>query len=66
MTFTNKRESNVSAAALVFELKSEITGRVADAIINHKCELYQSFDFLIPVLNKFTQKDYGEFQIDII
>lgn len=27
ITFTNKKESNISAAALVFDLKSHITGR---------------------------------------
>ena len=27
VTFTNKKESNISAAALVFDLKSNITGR---------------------------------------
>ena len=40
ITFTNKRETNVAAAPLVFELKSEITGRVNDAIIHHKALLY--------------------------
>lgn len=27
ITFTNRKESNISAAALVFDLQSEITGR---------------------------------------
>ena len=29
ITFTNKKESNVAAAALVFELLSDVTGRIS-------------------------------------
>lgn len=32
ITFTSKKDSNILAAALVFDLKSQITGRISTMI----------------------------------
>ncbi|CAD8117028.1 unnamed protein product [Paramecium sonneborni] len=61
--FTNKKESNIQAAALVFELKSSITGRKSEKQWNVSSILYEIFDFQIQITNKFLQD--GEFQIII-
>jgi hypothetical protein len=53
--FTNKKESNICAGALVFELKSQITGRVSDIIWNVSSPLYESFEKVINFTNKFSQ-----------
>ena len=51
--FTNKKESNVCAAALVFELKSSIIGRVSDVVWNVNALLYENVDKMINFTNKF-------------
>ncbi|CAD8106047.1 unnamed protein product [Paramecium primaurelia] len=61
--FTNKKESNVQAAALVFELKSSITGRKSEKQWNVSSILYEIFDFQIQITNKFLFD--GDFQIII-
>lgn len=40
--FTNKKESNVSAAALVFELKSQIMGRISELSWSVNSQLYET------------------------
>lgn len=54
MIFTNKKETNIQAAALVFELKSNITGRKSEKQWNVSSILYDIFEFQIQIANKFT------------
>ena len=65
LIFTNKKESNVQAAALVFDLKSNITGRVSEKLWTVQSSLYEVFEFPISVTNKFLIGDSGEFTITI-
>ncbi|KAL4498636.1 hypothetical protein ABPG72_019754 [Tetrahymena utriculariae] len=62
--FTNKKESNVSAAALVFELKSQIIGRISEINWTVNAQLYETVEKQIQVTNKF-QSESGEFMIII-
>jgi hypothetical protein len=64
ITFTNKKESNVSAAALVFELKSLVVGRVSEKIWTTNSMLYEQTDFAIQIQNKSNFD--GDFNITII
>ncbi|KAL4497051.1 hypothetical protein ABPG72_002207 [Tetrahymena utriculariae] len=64
--FTNRRESNVAAAALVFDFKSNITGRVSSKIIDIDCPLYQKKEFTVKVENKFLSQSHGEFSVNIV
>ncbi|EGR27619.1 hypothetical protein IMG5_193180 [Ichthyophthirius multifiliis] len=64
--FTNKKESNVCAAALVFELKSQIIGRNSDEIWKMTSNLYEPQEKLLSITNKFTKSEKAEFQITII
>ena len=64
--FTNKKESNVSAAALVFVLKSEIIGRVSEKIWPHSAPLYEISDCPIAITNKFSSAEIANFEITII
>lgn len=47
--FTNKRESNVAAAALVFDFTSTIVGRVSQKTHEIDSPLYQKKEFTIKV-----------------
>ena len=66
ITFTNKKESNISAAALVFELKSQITGRNSLREWNMHTALYERQMMDIQVTNPFTNVDYPDFQISVV
>jgi len=48
---------------LVFDLKSEITGRVSDRIWNVSGLLYEQIEFPIEVTNKFTSSELVDFTI---
>lgn len=61
--FINVKEKSLTAAALVFELKSEITGRVSDRIWNVSGLLYEQIEFPIEVANKFTSSELVDFSI---
>ena len=65
LTFTNKREGNAQAAALVFDLKSEITEIKSLEFHTFKSKLYQSFDQYIQVKNIFDCES-AEFVITLI
>lgn len=54
LMFINVKENSLSAAALVFELRSEITGRVSDRVWNISGLLYEQVEFQIEVFNKFV------------
>lgn len=41
IVFNNKKESNVQAAALVFDLKSNVTGRISERILQVSSYLYE-------------------------
>lgn len=64
--FTNKKESNATAAALVFDLKSQIMGRVSDQTWNVAAPLYETFEKQIQITNKFPSESGGDFTITII
>ena len=64
MTFTNKKESNVSAAALVFDLKSKIEGRVSEKKHEYSTSLYERIECSIPITTKFHHD--GDFVITMI
>ena len=54
ITFTNKREGNASAAALVFDIESNVIDRQSVETHNVKAKLYQTdMHFTIPVKNIF-------------
>lgn len=61
--FINLKEKSLSAAALVFQLKSEITGKVSDRIWNVSGLLYEQIEFPIEVANKFTSAQLVDFTI---
>lgn len=66
LTFTNKKESNISAAALVFELKSNIVGRKSEQTHQVQGKLYEQTELPIQITNQFTTAEYAEFQITIV
>ena len=61
--FINVKENSLTAAALVFELKSEIVGRTSDRIWNISGILYEQVEFPIEVHNKFTSAEIVDFSI---
>ena len=61
--FINLKEKSLTAAALVFDLKSEITGRVSDRIWNVSGLIYEQIEFPIEVTNKFTSSELVDFTI---
>ncbi|EWS70940.1 flagellar associated protein, putative (macronuclear) [Tetrahymena thermophila SB210] len=64
--FNNKKESNVQAAALVFDLKSNVTGRISEKIIQTTSNLYENTEFQFQVTNKFQNAEWGEFEVNIV
>ncbi|EGR31281.1 hypothetical protein IMG5_114390, partial [Ichthyophthirius multifiliis] len=66
IAFTNKKESTSIASAIVFDLKSQITGRISEQIWNVDTPLYECKEFSIQIHNKFQNCEYGDFQIQII
>ncbi|EAR97253.2 flagellar associated protein (macronuclear) [Tetrahymena thermophila SB210] len=66
ITFTNKKESTTIASAIVFDLKSQITGRVSQQIWNVECSMYECKEFSIAVQNKFLNHEYGDFMVSIM
>lgn len=66
VTFTNKKETNVQAAALVFELRSQITGRRSEKQWTVSSALYELYEFPMQITNKFQFADSGEFSIQIV
>ena len=61
--FINVKENSLTAAALVFELKSDIIGRTSDRIWNISGILYEQVEFPIEVYNKFTAAEMVDFAI---
>lgn len=61
VTFTNKRESSISAATLVYDLKSQIVGRVSEEVHQVTSSLYEQKEFSIQIVNKFNTADFGNF-----
>ena len=53
ITFSNKKESNVQASALVFELISKITDRISLETWHIKAQLYKCEEIKIDVKNHF-------------
>jgi len=69
ITFTNKKEGNTQAGALVFDLVSEITQRKSIGLdIHAQTKLYKLEECRFQVKNHFTSspKEYGEFQVTLI
>lgn len=66
MTFFNKKETNAQAAALVFELCSNITSRTSIEKWNTSATLYQNKNEIIQIKNIFTNHDVGDFTITIL
>ncbi|EGR27115.1 hypothetical protein IMG5_201370 [Ichthyophthirius multifiliis] len=62
--FNNKKQSNVQAAALVFDLKSQITSRVSEKILEFQSYLYEVEEIQIPITNKYDND--GKFQVIIM
>ena len=54
ISFVNKKENSIVAAAVVFNLKSVITGKISDKIWNISGVLYEQIDFPIDIVNKFS------------
>ncbi|EGR30900.1 hypothetical protein IMG5_121460 [Ichthyophthirius multifiliis] len=64
--FTNRKESNVQTAAIVFDLQSQIKGRISEKIIHINSNLYECNDrHQIQVTNKSITQD-GEYEVQII
>ena len=61
--FINVKENSLTAAALVFELQSDIIGRTSDRIWNISGILYEQVEFPIEVYNKFTTAEMVDFTI---
>lgn len=61
--FINVKENSLTAAPLVFDLKSEITGKVSDRIWNISGVIYEQIQFNIDVSNKFTIAEIVDFVI---
>ena len=53
LTLTNKKETNVIASALVFDLVSEIKGRISKLVIPIAASLYEVKEFSIPLQYEF-------------
>lgn len=61
--FINVKENSLTAAPLVFDLRSQITGKISDRIWNISGVLYEQIEFNIDVANKFTSSEVVDFQI---
>ena len=57
LRFTNKRESNAAAAALVFDMRSAIQGRVSLKVWTINSTLYENKEFQIQIQNTFTNAE---------
>jgi len=68
LTFFNKRESNINAAAIVFDLKSDIIERKSQEIINIQSPLYQTKQEIITVKNIFTNSslEFSDFHVTLL
>ena len=68
LTFFNKRESNINAAAIVFDLRSEITERLSSEVINIQSQLYQSKQEIITIKNMFSNSslEFADFNITLL
>lgn len=66
VTFINRKESSIAAAALVFDLKSNITGKVSEKIWNISGALYEQVDFPIDIINRFPSADVADFSVSVI
>ena len=68
LTFFNKRESNINAAAIVFDLRSEITERVSLEVINLQAQLYQTKQEIITIKNIFMNSslEFADFTINLL
>ena len=66
ITFMNKLDGNATASTLVFELKSEIVGRISEQTHQVTGPLYDTQDFSIQIQNKFMNSEYGTFLIQIV
>lgn len=52
--FINVKENSLTAAPLVFDLRSQITGKISDRVWNITGVLYEQVEFNIDIANKFT------------
>ena len=69
ITFTNKKEGNTQAGALVFDLLSEITSRKSVQEPHYvQTKLYKMEECKLLIKNHFlnSSKEFGEFQITLI
>ena len=68
LTFFNKRESNVNAAAIVFDLRSEITERISQEVINTQSPLYQTKQDIITVKHPFMNSnlEFADFHVSLL
>lgn len=51
---------------MVFELKSNITGKVSDKAWNISGPLYEQIDFPIDIVNKFTSVEMADFSVTVL
>jgi hypothetical protein len=61
--FINVKENSLTAAPLVFDLRSQITGKISDRIWNISGVIYEQIEFNIDVTNKFTASEVVDFAI---
>ncbi len=68
ITFTNKKENNMQAAALVFNLESEIPQRKTEKTLEVSTQLYTCQDIKIPIKNTYQNKHYefATFKVTVI
>jgi len=61
--FINVKENSLTAAPLVFDLRSQITGKISDRIWNISGVIYEQVEFNIDVANKFLSSEVVDFSI---
>mgnify|MGYP006959897571 FL=1 len=57
------KENSLTAAPLVFDLRSQITGKISDRVWNISGVLYEQVEFNIDIANKFTSSEVVDFLI---
>ncbi|KAM3143753.1 Encoded by [Paramecium bursaria] len=66
ITFMSKRDNNAFTGAIVYDLKSQITGRESKSVESITTQLYEQKDFSIQIQNDFFKSDFGNFTIKLI
>lgn len=68
ITFFNKRESNINAAAIVFDLKSDIIERKSVEVLKISTLMYQTKQEFLSIKNPFMNSpiEYADFQLSLI